>query len=243
MEVGIGATAKWISSELGWLEGSAKTHDLGLMAVVPVVGVVERLTGWALAPNHHLQPKFDFGLGVMWQNHGKAAVTHIARSQGLHSDFEESLERMVPYILPTIRRHGWSYSSGMDWHSDSFSLALGRVTFSQEISRRTDYDHITGLADRSSERDKSGVEVSILETVSIRRGEYEVVYPTKTSGWTVKSDGLFKIIAHFLDSKAPRSKRDALQFLARHLSISWSRFENNPALLARSHSLSACRSE
>ena len=110
------------------------------------------------------------------------------------------------------------------------------MTFSQEISRRTDYDHITGLADRSSESDKSGVEVSILETVSIRRGEYEVVYPIKTSGWTVKSDGLFKIIAHFLDSKAPRSKRDALQFLARHLSISWSRFENNPAWLARSHS-------
>ena len=80
-----------------------------------------------------------------------------------------------------------------------------------------------------------------METVSIRRGTSDLLddyIDLKTSGWTVKSDGLFKIIAHFLDSKSPSSERDALQFLARHLSISWSRFDDRGSLLSddRSHS-------
>ena len=225
VEVGIGATAKWISGEILSYEGSAKAYDIGLMAVVPVVGIMERLTGQSSALNHHLQPKLDVGLGVMWQNHGKATITYIAQQQRL--DF--GIERISPYTLPTTRRHGWSGRLGMDWRSDSFSLALGRVTFSQEISRRIYYPDpdAEDAYVQTAESDNSGIEVSIMETVSIRRGSIDLDGYTslKTSGWTVKADGLFKIIAHFLDSKSSSSERDALRFLARHLSISWSRFD------------------
>lgn len=226
VDLGIGATARWISAEILEFKGSAKTYDLGLMSVVPVVGVVERLTGQGFTLRQHLQPKLDVGLGVMWQNHGEANITYIDQSQ-----------KREPMIdpLPATKRYGWSGSLGMDWRSDSFSLALGQVTFSQEISRRIYYP------DEEDAYDKSGVEVSIMETVSIRRGSIDLEGYTslKTSGWTVKSDGLFKIIAHFLYSKSPSSERDVLRFLARHLSISWSRFDDKSSSLLfydRAHS-------
>lgn len=225
VDLGIGATVRWISAEILEFKGSAKTYDLGLMAVVPMVGVVEHLAGQGFTLRRHLQPKLDVGLGVMWQNYGKANITYLDQSQGREPKIDP---------LPATKRHGWSGSLGIDWRSDSFSLALGRVTFSQEISRRIYYlDEKDAYVPSPSEHDKSGVEVSIMETVSIRRGSIDLEGYTslQTSGWTVKSDGLFKIIAHFLDSKSPSSERDVLRFLARHLSISWSRFDNRSSSL------------
>lgn len=225
VEVGIGATTKWISSDLppvmfgGAANGSARAYDLGLIAVVPVVGVWERLIGREFKP---FQPKLNVGFGITWQNRGGEPIRY---TDVLFAD-----------PLPTNRRHGWSGSLGMDWNSDSFNLAIGRVTFSTETYRpQVDGAHVTSLA----EDDKSGFEVSILETVSIRRGTYDDFdgeIHLKTSGWTVKSDGLFKFFAHQLDSTPSSSGGDALQFLARHLSISWSRFEDDPAWQARGHS-------
>ena len=221
VEVGIGATTKWISSKIDVLEGSAKAYDFGLMAVVPMVGVLERLTGRELTLNQHLRPQLDIGFGVAWQNRGGESITYT--------------DQLFADPLPVTKRHGWSGSFGMDWRSDSFSLALGRVTFSQEIFRRTYYPYEEdAYVPSPAEHDKSGVEVSIMETVSIRRGTSDGLdgdIDLKTSGWTVKSDGLFKIIAHFLDSKSPSSERDALQFLARRLSISWSRFDDRSSSL------------
>lgn len=220
VEVGVGYTTKRISSDLGSLgaglewgkaEGSAKAYDFGLMAVVPVVGVLERFTGKDFILRQHLRPKLDVGVGVAWQNRGGEIIAYI---NGNQAD-----------PLPANRRHGWSGSLGMDWNSGSLDLAIGRVTFSKEIYRpQIDGVHITSRA----EEDKSGIEISILETLAIRRGTYDDFdgeIHLKTSGWTVKSDGLFKFFAHSLDSKSPRSERGVLQFLARHLSISWSRFD------------------
>ena len=216
VEVGIGATTKWISSKIDVLEGSAKAYDFGLMAVVPIVGVLERLTGRELILNQHLRPQFDVGFGVAWQNRGGETITYT--------------DQLSAYPLPVTKRHGWSGSFGMDWRSDSFSLTLGRVTFSQEIFRRTYYSYINedSYVPSPAEHDKSGFEVSILETVAIRRGMYDDFdseIHLKTSGWTVKSDGLFKFFAHQLDSTPSRSGGGALHFLVRHLSISWSRFD------------------
>ncbi len=222
VDIGIGATATWLSSEFFGAEGSAKTYDLGFMAVVPVVGIVERLIRWDFARNHPLRPKLDVGLGLMWQNRGRAAIAYIARQGPL---VELNLVPSSP--LPATKRHGWSSSLGMDWSSDSLTLALGRVTFSQEISRRTYYPYEEDAYIPTAEHDNSGVEVSIMETVEIRRGTSDLLDDDSdltTSGWTVKSDGPFKIIVHFLDNKSSSSERDALLFLARHLSISWSRF-------------------
>lgn len=222
VELGIGATSKQISSNLGGRKGSAKAYDFGLMAIVPVVGVWERLTGREFTLYQHLRPQLDVGFGVTWQNRGGETIRY---TDVLFAD-----------PLPANRRHGWSGSLGMDWNSDSFNLAIGRATFSKETYRpQVDGAHVTSLA----EDDKSGFEVSILETVSIRRGTYDDfdgAIHLKTSGWTVKSDGLFKFFAHQLDSTSSNSGGGALQFLAKHLSISWSRFEDDPAWQARGHS-------
>ena len=216
VEAGIGATTKWISSDLapvgiglerGAGKGSARTYDFGLIAVVPVIGVWERLTKREFKP---FQPKLNVGFGITWQNSG-GEISYIDAS------FSDP--------LPANRRHGWSGSLGMDWNSDSFNLAIGSVTFSKETYRpQVDGAHVTSLA----EDDKSGFEVSILEAVAIRRGTYDHFdgyVHLKTSGWTVKSDGLFKFFAYQLDSTPSNFGRDALQFIARHLSISWSRFD------------------
>ncbi|MDE2812511.1 MAG: hypothetical protein OXM01_05790 [Gemmatimonadota bacterium] len=222
VEIGVGATSKRISSNLGGRKGSAKAYDFGLMAVVPMVGVLERLTGRELTLNQHLRPQLNVGFGITWQNRGGGTIIY---PDVLFAD-----------PLPANRRHGWSGSLGMDWRTDSLSLAIGRVTFSKETYLpQINGAHVISLA----EDDKSGVEVSILETVAIRRGTYDDFdggIHLKTSGWTVKSDGLFKFFAHQLDSTSSNSGGGALQFLARHLSISWSQFEYNPAWPTHSHS-------
>ena len=244
VDIGVGYTTKWISSDLGSLgaglewgkaEGSAKAYDFGLMAVVPVVGVLERFTGKDFILRQHFRPKLDVGVGVAWQNRGDETV----KWQSGRGETIAFIDGVPADPLPANRRHGWSGSLGMDWNSDSLDLAIGRVTFSKEIYRpQIDGVHITSRA----EDDKSGVEASILETLAIRRGTYDNFdgeIHLNTSGWTVKSDGLFKIIAHFLDSKSPGSEREVLQFLARHLSISWSRFDDGssaPSSLLNGHS-------
>ena len=69
VEIGVGYTTKRISSDLGspgagleWgkAEGSARAYDFGLMAVVPVIGVLERFTGKDFILRQHLRPNQVF---------------------------------------------------------------------------------------------------------------------------------------------------------------------------------------
>ena len=221
LEVGVGATSKWISSDLGGTKGSARAYDFGLIAVAPVTGILQRFTGREPALSRHLRPRLDIGYGIAWHNRGsRIAYTGMAGDDP----------------LPANRRHGWSGSLAMDWRSDAIQLTIGRVTFARETYRpQIEGVQATSLADD----DKSGFEVSILETISFRRGEHddfdgEVHF--KTSGGTLRSDGFFRYMAHHLESTPPGSSRDALLFVARHLSISWSWFEYDPAWPARGHS-------
>ena len=137
--------------------------------------------------------------------------------------------------LPANRRHGWSGRLALDWLSGSLRLAIGEVLLSRETYRpQIEGVRATSLADD----DMRGFEVSILETISFRRGEYddfdgEVHF--RTSGETVRSDGLFRYMAHHLERAPPSSSRDAFLFVARHLSISWSRFANHPDWPAEGH--------
>ena len=90
-----------------------------------------------------------------------------------------------------------------------------------------------------AEDDKTGIEISILETVSFRWGKYDDFdgeVHLKTSGRTIQSDGLFQYVAGHLESQPPGSMRDALLFLLRRLSISRSRFTYDPGWPARGHS-------
>ena len=119
VEIGIGATTKWISSDLTPVGMRGRAYDFGLITVVPVVGVWERLTGREFKP---FQPKLNVGFGITWQNRGgEIKISYLDAS------FADP--------LPANRRHGWSGTLGMDWRSDSLSLAIGRVTFSTETYR------------------------------------------------------------------------------------------------------------
>ena len=221
VDVGVGATSKWISSDLGGIEGSARAHDFGLMAVAPAARIMERLTDRQLVLGRYLRPQLDIGYGVAWHNRG----SRIAYS-GVAGDDP----------LPANRRHGWSGSLAMDWASDSLRLTIARVT----VARETYRPQIEGVQAPSRADDKkSGVEVSILETISFRRGEHDDFDGEahfKTSGRTIRSDGLFRSLAHQLESTPPGSSRDALLFVARHLSISWSWFEYDRAWPFSAHS-------
>ncbi len=221
LEVGVGATSKWISSDPGGTKGSARAYDFGLIAVAPVTGILQRFTGREPALSRHLRPRLDIGYGIAWHNRGSRI------------DYTGVID---DHPLPANRRHGWSGNLAMDWRSDALQLTIGRVTFARETYRpQIEGIQATSLADD----DKSGFEVSILETISFRRGEHddfdgEVHF--KTSGGTIRSDGFFRYMAHHLESTPPGSSRDALLFVARHLSISWSWFEYDPAWPARGHS-------
>jgi hypothetical protein len=220
LEVGVGATTKWVSFGLGETRESTRAHDFGLMAVAPVDGMLERFTGRALALGPHLRPRLDIGYGVAWHNHGAGFV----RIGAWPAD-----------PLPANRRHGWSGSLAMDWRSDALRLTIGKVTFARET-----YQPLTeGVQVRSLEDQKRGIEFSILETITFRRGEYDDLdgdIHFRTRGGTIGSDGFFKYVAHHLESAPPGSSLDAFLFVVRHLSISWSWFENDQAWPWEGHS-------
>ena len=213
VDLGAGGTFKRISSKVGEVQGSARTYDFGLMVVVPVARALERLTGREITLNQHLRPQLDLGFGAAWQNRGGATISYTGVSQ------------WDPYPLPANRRHGWSGCLALDWISDSLRLTIGRATFSKETYR----PQIEGVpATDIAEVDKNGVEISILETFSHRRGEYDDFDGSvhlKTSGVTMNSEGLFKLIDHALSSAPASSSKKGFRFLFKHLSVVWSRFE------------------
>ena len=213
VEVGAGAVLKRISSRWGDAKGAADACDFGLMAVVPMTRALESLSGRELALNRHLRVQLDIGFGVSWQNRGGATINYTGQS-------------LAP--LPANRRHGWSAVLAIDRSSDSLGLPLGRMTFSGETYRpQVEGSQVTSRA----EDDKWGVEISFLETISFRWGKYDDIDGSvhlKTSGRTIQSDGLFRYMAHHLESQPPGSGRDGLLFLLRRLSVSWSWFRYDP---------------
>ncbi len=220
LEVGVGATSKWISSDLGGSKGSARAYDYGLLAIAPMTAILKRLTGRELALSPNLLPRLDVGYGVAWHNRGP----RFAYTPSVTGDDP----------LPANRRHGWSGRLAMDWRSGSLRLAIGEVTFSRETYR----PQIEGVQASRADDDKRGFEVSILETISFRRGEYDDFdgnIHQKTSGGTIRSDGFFRYMAHHLESTPPSSSRDGLLFVVKHLSISRTWFAYHPAWPARGH--------
>ena len=215
VEVGIGAISKRISSRLGDAKGAADAYDFGFMVVVPMAETLKRLTGRELSLNHRLRPRLDLGFGLSWQNRG---------------------ERLYGDPLPAHLRHGWSAVLAIDRSSDFPRYSLARVTFSKETYR----PQVEGVkAASGAEDDKTGIEISILETVSIRWGKYDDFdgqVHMKTSGGTIQSDGLFHYMAGHLEGQPPGPKRDGLLFLLRRLSISRSWFTYNPGWPAQGHS-------
>ena len=230
VDLGIGTTVRRYSADYGVGKGSATTYDVGLMSIVPVVDIAKRYTERDFSIDHVLYPRLDIGMGIMWGNAGKRNVNYTYNTSA------DSLNPITSRPLPTAMRYGWSCRFGMDWQRDLFRLAIGEMTFSQEISEET-HESILDEPYHLYDEKKRGLEISLLETICIRQGYIGKPPPWgdsdgetdedrddrfqgwKTSGWTLRSDGLFKIFAHY--GFGP----DTLRFIARHLSISWSRFE------------------
>ena len=191
VEVGFGATSKWISSDLGGqAAGSARAYDFGLMALAPAAGILERITGWDLALSRHLRPRLDVGYGIAWHNRGPGVAYRVRPGYGLSLSGYPAWDP-----LPANRRRGWSGSFALDWRPHALQLTIGKVTLAEETYR----PQIEGVQATSIADDyKRGFEVSILETISFRRGEFDdfdgEVY-VKTSGRTIRSEGLFRYVA------------------------------------------------
>ena len=211
VDLGVGGTFKQISSKVDERKASARTYDFGLMVVLPVARALERLTEREIALNQHLRPQLDLGYGAAWHNRGDATLTYYDPS--------------IPYPLPANRRLGWSGSLSMDWNIDSTILALGKITFAEETYRPL----IEGVkVTENMEIEKAGLEISILETLSILRGEYDnsnASIHLKTSGVTINSDGPFKLMDHALSSAPASFSKKGFRFLFKHLSVVLSRIE------------------
>ena len=214
IDLGVGATAKRIYTFTGESERvRAMAYDFGLIVVLPVVGAFERITGREIVWVRYLRPQLDIGFGVAWHNRG-APITDKSYPGG-----------PVSFPLPASREHGWSTSLGMDWSNDSIRLTLGKLIFTGVTYR----PQIKGakVTDAAND-DQGGAEVSFMETISIRRGEYDDFDGSvhlKTSGVTINSAGSFKLMAHALSSLSASTTTRGLQLLFRHLSVSWSHYE------------------
>ena len=186
-----------------------------------MTAILERLTGVELALSPSLLPRLDVGYGIAWHNRGP----RFAYTPSVTGDDP----------LPANRRNGWSGRLGMDWRSGSLRLAVVEATLSRETYRpQIEGVQATSLSDDA----KRGFEVSILETICFRRGksdDFDGEVRFETAGETIRSDGFFRYMAHHLESQPPGASRDGLLFVARHLSISWSRFAYHPKWPARGH--------
>lgn len=226
IEVGFGFTVKKITSDLGeqgvGLErGLAKAqgtaYDYGLLVRIPLVDIAEYSVGRQLTLANRLRPHVDLMRGVTWNNRGDA-IEYIEASQ--------------PDPLPSHRRIGWAGSAGLSWVHGARQFDLVSCTRSVERYER----QIEDLEDPATFDDKEGWELSFLDTYEIRRGTYDDddgEIHLDTEGYTVKSDGIFKLLAAYQASRSPSSSEDrsggVFRFLFEHLSVSWSRFEYDGA--------------
>jgi len=220
IDVGVGGTAKRVNTDLGNLKASTSAYDFGFMVRVPAVRGIEWATGESLSLHQYLHPLIEGVFGAAWQNRGGNKMNY---GPTIGSD-----------PLPANRRRGWSGKIGFAWVSENLELELFGVRFAGETYRPQIEGTVTS---KISEDSKSGTEISLLETVDFRRGEYEdqdgEIY-LDTKGVTIRSDGISKVLAARLGDTSRSPQRDALHFLANHLSIRWSHFDYEDRVLGGS---------
>ena len=215
LDLGFGFTVKKITSSLGDQgagierglgEAKATAYDIGLLARLPLVDLADHATGRELTIASALRPVIDLSTGIAWNNRGDDLV-YIDASQ--------------PDPLPSNRAAGWAGTLGLQWQVDKWRLDLVKLTFTAE----TYTPQIDGTDNAGAADNRRGYEISLAETLDIRRGKFDDddgEFHLDTEGLTLKSDGLFKyIFAHprMADGKSRLSR------LAGHVSISWTKFK------------------
>jgi hypothetical protein len=125
--------------------------------------------------------------------------------------------------LPANRTTGWSATVGLQWQVDQWRLDLVKLTRAVQTYR----PQIDGVDwGNSSDDQRSGYEISLAETLDIRRGKFDDddgELHLDTKGLTIRSDGLVKFL--FAHPQMAPDKASRLSRLARHVSISWTRSE------------------
>ncbi len=190
-----------IEKDRGIVKGSARNY--GLMMRLPLIKAFETLSGQSVKLPNGLRPILVSTYGVSWNNRGDG----------------------VPYIdarqtdpLPRNKETGHSIELGVSMNYRNISLDLFRVLIASEKER-------TQIADsqKSDVTDKSGTELEVLETFVFRSGKYDDDpghVHMSTSGITIKSDGLMKLLRS-LHADGENADPDILSFITRHLSIAW----------------------
>ena len=222
IDVGFGYTIKKITSSLadqgagieqGRGRAKATARDYGFLARAPLVDIAEYALDRRLVIQNHLRPHLELTRGVTWNNRGDD-VAYIDASQA--------------DPLPAHRRFGWAGSAGLSWIHETTLVDL--VSLTRSVER---YEpEIEGTGEPHTFDDKEGWELSFFDTYQIRRGTYDDddgEIHLDTEGYTVKSDGVFRLLALYRAKLSPSSANgsqgDALSFLLEHLSMSWSRFK------------------
>lgn len=207
-DVGVGVTAKSVSSHVSPEEGEGNTFDYGVLVRVPLATIFETAISRSLVYKNHLRPELDVSYGRAWRNRGGDID---------YGDFTDP--------FPANRNTGWAAAVGLAWRSESLELAIGRVLMTEE-TYRPEVDGISGPDE--AEDEKNGVELELLETLAFRSGEssdYDGDVLLSTSGLSLRSDGIFKLLAARLENRNSVQDHKTLIYLLRHLSVSWSKFE------------------
>ncbi|MFH1008617.1 MAG: hypothetical protein V1800_14145 [Candidatus Latescibacterota bacterium] len=192
-------------SQLGYSVGIAKgsAQNYGLMIRLPLVQAFETLSGHSVKLPNGLRPVLESTYGVSWNHRGDGM-----RYSGLTD----------PVPLPCNRKTGYGLDLAVNMDYRSTSLDLFRVLIATERERTQ-----TSASEQDDVIDKIGFEQEILETLVLRRGKFNDAPgqpDIRTSGITIKSDGLMKIIAN-LHADRRNADPGILSYMARHLSIAW----------------------
>ena len=214
LDFGVGVTLKRLTSVLGPGSATGTAYDIGFQTRIPVVKAVEYF-GKELNLGQ-LQPKLNLIGGISWNNRGDDIVYRIDSKSGYADP------------LPANRRAGLAVEVGLSWNEGKVAFDLFKATGA--IERYT--PQIGGIKKRGTSDNKRGYEFSFFETLEVRRGRYDDNDGGRhlnTEGFTVKSDGVSKLIA-LLISRGSRDRPGAgiarwFGFVVRHLSLSWTKFE------------------
>jgi len=210
--------------EQGTGDAHVKAADYGAMLEVPLVSIVEGITGDEVIFAGELHPSLGISAGVGWNNVGDNIVyIDPAQADPLPRTARAGIAVMGDVQLGN--RPGWELLSGA-WsreaedllvvrHADGrweYQSGLGDVQFGTNILRGDLTANVTL---------RSGWQVRVLEVVTFRTGKIEtppargISYDTR--GWTVQLAGLVKAIALIAGDTTPYW----LVFVRDHLDVQY----------------------
>ncbi|HDY87211.1 MAG TPA: hypothetical protein ENH82_03730 [bacterium] len=216
-DIGVGLTIKKLTSKLGVLPkgkgiATGTAYDFGILARFPIVDFVKNYSGSKVIFSDYLSPVLDISTGISWNNRGDE-VYYIDPSK---SD-----------PLPANRKSGVAGCAGISYDG-MLKFDFFKVTGSYERY----IPQISGIhIEKNASDNKKGIEYSLFEIFQIRNGQYDDndgYVHLKTRGYTIKSDGIFKLLTLILYhdfSPKINYEKSMLKFLSEHFSISWTEFE------------------